>query len=363
MVAKAADCGYRLAIVLTGVHNSLRQQTQRRLTAELVGFEDGRPVGVGQPDPDRQWHTFTSSQLHGDFDPGQANAAALIGNNRVLIVAKKWVSVLRLMNQWFDQAPERVLADIPTLIIDDEADQASVNTGGDRRPDAEGGDAEMPDDETSPSKTNELIRTLVRRFGHVAYVAYTATPFVNVLIDHTAVDREAGEDLYPRSFILDLPRPPGYWGAERIFGLPEGEGRDRNVEPELNAIRRVPDEDVPQLVPERRADVENFVAEMPGSLAEALDAFVLAGAARIQRGDGDKAASMLIHTTYRQAIQAQLTEEVRARVDHLRDEWRYFRKRGLATRLERLWEDDFRPLVRSLDQSRDVPFGPSLRAP
>ena len=94
LIAKAADSGYRLIIVLTGIHNSLRQQTQRRLTSELVGIEDGRRVGVGEPQPDRQWHTFTSSDLNGDFNPGHANAAALVGNNRVLIVAKKWVSVV-----------------------------------------------------------------------------------------------------------------------------------------------------------------------------------------------------------------------------------------------------------------------------
>jgi Z1 domain-containing protein len=361
LIAKASDCGYRLIIVLTGVHNSLRQQTQRRLTAELVGLDDGRSVGVGTPDSEHQWYTFTSSALNGDFNPGHANTAALTGTNPVLIVAKKWVSVLRSMNDWFDRAPEDILVRVPTLIIDDEADQASVNTGGDRPPDAQDEDgAEAVAEETAPSRTNALIRSLVQRFDRVAYVAYTATPFANILIDHTAVDRVAGEDLYPRSFIVDLPKPPGYWGAERIFGLPDGEaaeGADGAASPDgLDVLRRVPDEHVPMLVPARRVDVSGFEPELPESLVEALDAFVLAGAARIQRGDGDVPATMLIHTSYRTVIQRRLTELVDTEVDRLRDQWRYLRDQGIEERLRRLWERDFRPVIRALDQRRDNSF-------
>lgn len=356
LIAKAADCGYRLVIDLTGIHNSLRQQTQRRLTAELVGLDDGRRVGVGPPPADRQWHTFTSSQLNGDFNPGNASPTALAGANPVLIVAKKWVSVLRSMNDWFDRAPADILAGLPVLIIDDEADQASPNTGGDRPPPdvEEGGDVL---DETAPSSTNALIRRLVGRFDKVAYVAYTATPFANVLIDHEALDRIAGEDLYPRSFIVDLPRPPGYYGAERIFGLSEddaiGAGGDAAG---MDVIRRVPDEDVPLLVPARRADVAGFEPELPDTLVEAIDAFVLAGAARIQRGDGEEPATMLIHTSYRTPIQARLTELVEHHADRYRDEWRYARRHAIEPRLRSLWERDFRPVIRSENVALDVPF-------
>lgn len=354
LIAKAADCGYRLVIVLTGIHNSLRQQTQRRLTAELVGLDDGQRVGVGPPPPERQWHTFTSSHLNGDFNPGFANATALLGTNPVLIVAKKWVSVLRSMNEWFDRAPPGVLTNLPVLIIDDEADQASPNTGGDRPPDAEDGAESL--DETAPSRTNALIRRLVGRFPRVAYVAYTATPFANVLIDHTAVDRVAGQDLYPRSFIVDLPRPPGYYGAERIFGLADDDIVDGADGGGMDVIRRIPDDDVSFLVPARRAEVEGFEPELPSSLTEAIDAFVLAGAGRILRGDGEQPATMLIHTSYRTPIQNRLTELVETHLEGHRDEWRYFRQREIEARLRDLWERDFRPVVRAEDVGADVPF-------
>lgn len=355
LIGKAADCGYRLVIVLTGIHNSLRQQTQRRLTAELVGLDDGVRVGVGPPPAGRQWQTFTSSGLNGDFNPGNASPTALVGTNPVLIVAKKWVSVLRAMNEWFDRAPTDVLRGLPVLIIDDEADQASPNTGGDRPADVEEGADQL--DETAPSTTNAFIRRLVGRFDRTAYVAYTATPFANVLIDHEAIDRVAGEDLYPRSFIVDLPRPPGYYGAERIFGLSDDDIGERDVDAiGMDVIRRVPDEDVPILVPARRAEVEGFEPALPDSLTEAIDAFVLAGAARIQRGADDESASMLVHTSYRTPIQARLTELVDQRIERDRDEWRYVRERGIERRLRDLWDRDFRPVVRAEHIGRDVSF-------
>lgn len=352
LIAKAADCGYRLIIVLSGIHNSLRQQTQRRLTAELVGLEVGRAVGVGPPPAERQWHTFTSSLLNGDFNPGLASATALFGPNPVLIVAKKWVSVLTQMIDWFNRAQRDVVESIPTLIIDDEADQASVNTGGDRPLDADGDDADAH--EVAPSRTNELVRRLVNRFHRVAYVAYTATPFANILIDPNAIDNQAGEDLYPRSFIIALPKPPEYYGAEEIFGLdPDG---DVAGVPGLDVIRRVRDTDIGMLVPARRADVDSFEPELPQSLIAAIEDFILAGAARIQRGDGQEAATMLIHTSYRRSIQGRLTESVVLTVERMREQWRYFRSRGVEASLRNRWEEDFRRVTRSIDAPRDCEF-------
>jgi len=352
LIAKAADCGYRLIIVLSGIHNSLRQQTQRRLTAELVGLEAGRAVGVGPPPAERQWHTFTSSLLTGDFNPGLASATLLFGPNPVLIVAKKWVSVLTQMIDWFNQAQRDVVESIPTLIIDDEADQASVNTGGDRPPDADGDDADAH--EVAPSRTNELIRRLVNRFHRVAYVAYTATPFANILIDPNAVDNRAGEDLYPRSFIIALPKPPEYYGAEEIFGL--ANDGDSAGPAGLDVIRRVHDADIGLLVPARRADVDTFEPELPQSLVAAVEDFILAGSARIQRGDGLDAATMLVHTSYRRSIQGRLTESVVLAVDRMREQWRYFRSRGLEASLRNRWEEDFRRVTRSTDAPRDCEF-------
>src|SRR5262249_29473354 len=97
LIAKAADAGYKLVIVLSGIHNALRQQSQRRLEKELGLVASG---GVGFAEPGRRWIAFTSANLAGDFRPGNANAAVLQGNERVLLVVKKNASVLRRLSQW-----------------------------------------------------------------------------------------------------------------------------------------------------------------------------------------------------------------------------------------------------------------------
>jgi hypothetical protein len=354
LIAKAADTGYRLFIVLTGIHNQLRQQTQRRLNAELVGTEPG---GVAPPGEDRRrWLTFTTTDLLGDFTPGTVDTAALAGGQPALIVSKKNATVLRRLNQWLDTLPAATRETLPVIVIDDEADQASPNTRSNRPfPEA---DEESDDDElaqmladSAPSRINELIRRLLNGFPRVAYVGYTATPFANVLIDHQAEDRFAGADIYPASFIVDLPRPHAYYGPERIFGSSEDADSQG-----LDIIRHVADDDIHFLVPHSRDEVEDFAPQLPGSLRDAIDDFVLAGAARYQRGDGDEPATMLIHTTHYTRVQQRLYEAVAAYMTELRNEWRYTWQGGLEQRLRERWEADFRPVTRSEDVTADVPF-------
>lgn len=352
LIAKAVDVGYRLVIVLSGVHNTLRRQTQLRLDKQLVGYAEPRPGSIALPPRGKQWFTFTTEQLQGDFDPGNANYAALQGTAPVLIVAKKNGHVLRHLQQWLDSAPEEIRRTLPVLIIDDEADQASINIGGNRSD----VDDEDPgtDDDTPPAVINGLIRGLVRRFSRSAYVGYTATPFANILIPHNVLDREVGEDLYPKDFIVDLPKPVGYFGPEEIFGRSDGV---TEVERDgLDVIRIIPDEDLRVLIPGNAREAETFEPAIPLSLERAMIDFILAGAARSQRGDGGEAAAMLIHTHMRVVVQQRLARAVEAKLGELKDEWRYQREFGIRTRLEARWSEEFRPLIRSLHGERDVPF-------
>jgi hypothetical protein len=346
LVAKAADVGFKLFIVLSGIHDGLRLQTQRRLHNELVA-----PVGVAPLDGAHAWQSFTAVRMKGDFDPGSVDATALNTPNPVLLVVKKNVSVLRRLLVWLERLPAGVRQQMPVLIIDDEADQATPNTGGNRpAPDDPEAEADDLGDEAEPSRINECLRTLVNhRFTKVAYVAYTATPFANIFIEHTAVDLVAGEDLYPRDFIIDLPMPHGYFGAERIFGR-----ADDDTSEELDVIRIVADDDVDALIPRRRDPT--FAPTLTASMRQAFDDFVLAGAAMAQRGRGDQAASMLIHTSYLTSVQEQLTTQIATElVDSVKDDWRYRRARGVEARLRERWED-FRRVTRSVDAALDVPF-------
>ena len=345
LIAKAADIGYRLIIVLSGIDNGLRRQTQIRLNKELVGYTYNRIDAVPLPPMGKQWHQFTTEDLDGDFRPGFANYAALQGTQPVLLVVKKNGPVLRRLHGWLDAAPEDVRRTLPVLVIDDEADQASVDTRGSYQAEGE----PLPDDYEEPSVINKLIRDLLRKFQRKAYVAYTATPFANILIPHDTFDPSFENDLYPKDFIVDLPKPDGYFGAEEQFGRFDSE-LDESVGG-LDIIRNVPETELDDL---KQHGI------LPISLETAMLNFVLAGAARThrrtQQGQGDAPATMLLHGSHLVLRQLEIAELVAQRFSELRDEWRYQRSHGILQRLKETWEHEFRPVTRASHLDRDVPF-------
>lgn len=340
VVAKAADVGYRLVVVLSGTDNGLRRQTQMRLNRELVGYADNRPGAVPLPPSGKQWHQFTNEDLSGDFDAGRANYASLQGSEPVLVVMKKNGPRLRRLHAWLDNAPASVAQNLPILVVDDEADQASVDTRGDRV-------NQVPDpDDTieDPTVINGLIRQLLLRFSKSAYIAYTATPFANILIPHdNEFHPDFGGDLYPKDFVIALPKRDGYFGAEEIYGRFDLATGSESTG--LNVVRTVPDNDLLAL------DQGDF----PEGLGEALENFILAGAARRQRGQSNEPATMLVHTSSRQDDHALLSRQLLEKLTEIRNEWRY-QRRFAAPRFQRRWENEFRPIIRSVSQEFDVPF-------
>ncbi len=349
LIAKAADLGYRLFIVLSGLDDGLRKQTQDRLACEL-GIVDV-PGCVGQPEAGQRWVAFTTGDLRGgDFSPGVAHPTAIFqGGQRGIAVVKKNPHVLLRVVSWAQNAPP----DLPVLVIDDEADQASVNTRGNRRPLGE----PVPtgtDDDDDPSRINERIRDILARFQRVGYVAYTATPFANVFIDPDAVDAIVQQDLYPRDFIVSLPRPPRYVGSERLFGRGPLEHEEAGILG-LDVIRMIPDGEVGSLVPPPRG-ASTFSPQMCPSLGSALEDFVLASAAKIERGGtGDGRSTMLIHTSHLTAIHNSLATLVSGFMTRLRQAWRYDRGR-IAPRLRDRWEADFQPVTATMDSALQRPW-------
>lgn len=355
LIAKAADVGYQVIIVLSGVHNGLRQQTQRRLEREL-GLEDVYP-GVGLPPAGKRWNNPTTADLYGDFDPGTSDPSILQGNEKVIFIVKKWHTVLAKLVQFVkDGKPP---AELPVLVIDDEADQASINTGGNRQPldelvDAEPGTVNL-DDEVDPSKTNALIRELLGQFQRVAYVAYTATPFANVLIDHEAEDREVYEDLFPRDFILTLFPRPNYVGASRLFGRDAIDGNPEGSEPGLDVVRFIPEWEMGSVTPQG-VKVADFEPEVPDSMEQAFRDWVLATGALLARADGDHPSAMLIHIHQRTIVQNVLKPQVEDMVRSFRNEWRYDREGPLRRSMREYWEQEFTPVTRRIDPSRELLF-------
>ncbi len=359
LIAKAADVGYRIVIVLTGMHNSLRQQTQRRLDREL-GFIEG--VGVGLPDHGLRWLSQTTADLHGDFQPGTSDPNVLQGNERVIFVVKKFGTVLDRLISFIEQAnpPEGV----PVLIIDDEADQASINTGGNRGAAQDDGDelqlSELVDEvdpevdleeELDPSKINAKIRTIINLFSRVAYVGYTATPFANVLIDQSTEDRDVFEDLFPKDFILTLPAGPGYVGTERLFGRGTLDGTPEDEVEGLDVIRYVPDADLPAILPMERK-LEEFTPSVPESMEMAIMDWVLATGGLLARvEEEDHPSCMLIHTHQRTRVQNELGPQVQEVISRFRQEWRYGGA-GFRQRLRDRWQSEFDPVTVRIDPAR-----------
>ena len=282
VIAKAADAGYRMVIILSGIHDALRRQTQDRLNEQLW-----------QPNADL-WHRLTNESDFRETD----NVDALLANStqRVLIVVKKNASRLRALAEWLDGAQPKLLAACPILIIDDEADQASVNTARSGR----------------VTKINRLIRTIVNESPRAAYVGYTATPFANILID-----AEDFDDLYPRDFIVDLPRPRAYIGPEAIFGREPLEFDAEEVHDGSDLIRSVPIDELDELRPKGAAARQTFHFEITPSLDGALRYFLLSTAARRVRRQGNLHCTALVHTSQHVDVHEETARAIRHRINTL----------------------------------------------
>lgn len=323
LIAKAADVGYRLIIVLAGIHNGLRRQTQMRLQAELIESDERIKT---------MWHTLTWP--HEDFRARGTNTDAFLSmysSQRILLVVKKNQHVLSRLIKWLAAAQPRLLEQCPALIIDDEADQASVNTG------------KAGEDERTA--INKSILTLKKTLPKSAYVGYTATPFANVLMD------PSGQDLYPSDFIVALRKPPNYFGAELFFGREPLENEDAELPKPPDMFREVNDDEVPLVRPATRAAAAAFAASMPPSLRTAIEYFLMATAARWARGHRMKHSSMLVHTAMAMAVHKNLAACVRAEVNELAATWQ---QPKVIERLRVLWQEEHAK-VRRADLT-PVPF-------
>lgn len=364
VICKAADAGYKVIIVLAGLHNNLRSQTQMRLDEGFLGYETSttndrnanvaNAIGVGliDSDPSIRPDYITTRDDKGDFKAALGkNFGIAPGGRPLLFVVKKNVRVLNSLIGWINKflAGGPFLEDVPLLIIDDEADHASVDTK-EQSFDENG----KPDEDHNPTKINEQIRLLLRKFQKSAYVGYTATPFANVFIHEASATTKLGPDLFPRSFIVNLPAPSNYDGPVRLFGLEPTDDEDDGVQPPP-LFRKVTDHAASDKPKEtsgwmppthKNSFVPRYAGndELPPSLKEAILSFVLVCAARRVRGEVAAHNSMLVHVTRFQSVQSAVRRQVQVEVARIKKRFRY----GEATndvrgRLKKFWNDDFVP--------------------
>lgn len=289
VVNKAADAGYKLIIVLAGMLESLRSQTQERIDEGFVGEDSSKKnstkmneklIGVGHINPDNI--PFTMTDLHNDFKSSQ-NFQVRHYENATVLVVKKNTSVLRRLRDWLQRNNADMhgnISELPLLMIDDEADHASINTN---------------DEDKDPTAINTRIREILKSFNRKCYLAYTATPFANIFVDPDSQDEMLEDDLFPRDFIISLDPPNNYVGSERIFNSIEGNA--------LDIVRNITDmEDILPL----KHKINYQVPCLPDSLKEAVCANIVSKAIRILRGQNNKHHSMLVHLSRYKDIQQQV---------------------------------------------------------
>lgn len=316
LVCKAADAGYRMVILLTGMLENVRRQTQERLDEAFIGFDSSdflgsaklrhkRHIGVGLIDGRRDGVVFTSREH--DFRKNAASAlnvslSAL--NEPVLVVAKKNKAVLERLATWLrarNADRRRGSIDLPMLLIDDEADNASINTKKD------------PNETTA---INKAIRDLLGLFERSSYVGFTATPFANIFVDPSSTDEMLGDDLFPRDFIHVLRPPDNYVGMDRLFPAAEDE-------PTADDTIRTIDDAEDWLPGGHKKDDEP--GPMPDSLLLALRCFLIACAVRdlrAQQGEPGRGGgihrSMLVNVSRFTGVQNRVADALHLELEDVR---------------------------------------------
>ena len=366
VINKAYDAGYRCVIVLSGMHNNLRKQTQERVDQGCLGYDSrsydlktklnnklplwnihrGKKIDLEVID------TFTTADNKGDFNQAKAKGRNIVPENKIVFIIKKNKKVLEDTIKFFlksqfshtrgceykDKTFEIIsdtassfpfIRNYPVLVIDDEVDNASVDTGD--QPD------DNQDDEIkenyNPKTINNRIRKLLNIFEKKSYIGYTATPFANIFVNEKAYTKQCGKDIFPKDFILDLPIPDNHTGLERLFpedAVESGEVGNKEIE-ENKFCELVGDSsDDPNdmdcttgwLPPRHDKNhiprMEDDYLRIPNSLSKAILSFIISCVIRNTRQENLEHKTMLIHVTRFKNVQEEVKNLVQLEMDDIR---------------------------------------------
>lgn len=309
LINKAVDSGYKIIILLTGTIEKLRKQTQQRLDEGFIGldstayFKGESEVRVGVGSIDARVSSVSITSTTNDFNSSVARQ--LVGQlssfkDPVLFVVKKNKSVLEQLENWLSTYNRQGTNKIekPLLLIDDEADNASVNT------------RKLGE---SPTTINACIRKLLKLFTKSSYVAFTATPYANIFINPESSQEMLEDDLFPKDFIYALEAPSNYIGARDIFG--ENGNYSYMVKNNDDCNDYIPESHKKTFSPE----------ELAPSMKEAIVSFLLVNVIRDLRGDDKKHQTMMINVSRFIDVQNELSRIIDAYVrDIQRDVRNYY---------------------------------------
>ncbi|GHF88137.1 Z1 domain-containing protein [Thalassotalea marina] len=305
LLNKAIDAGYKVIIVLGGHLNELRTQTQERLDEGVIGkeskkrYESGQPIGVGKYRAEHLRASFLTT-TEGDFKKSVANSFGIhfsIVDGAIIFVIKKWASVLNNLSEWIAEKHDLDVEagqklDHQLLLIDDEADYASINTKHEK------GDI---------TAINNNIRKLLALFNRSTYIGYTATPFANIFIDPDEEHVDIGDDLFPEDFMIRIPTPDSYVGQKHFF--------QSNDDSKADPVVIIDDNEV--LLP-AKSNKETPVGVLPESLKEAIRCYLITVAVRSLRGTPKAHSTMLINMTHLTLLQNKIAEVVDEYMDEIR---------------------------------------------
>ena len=363
LINKALDAGYKFIVVVAGVHDNLRNQTQLRIDQTVTGMDSrgtgtADRYGVSVFGPGITVHSLTSTEA--DFNANTLSGAVIaLGGDPVIVVVKKHRTILENLSKWARTNSGTTRADgvslepfggkepqasdnfgkrvdrCPMLLIDDEADHASINTA-------------SGDDMTA---INHQLVNLLGSFERAAYVGYTATPYANLFTDDTS-----SKNLFPRNFIINIQPPDNYVGPAKVFGLDDEVETGIQAEKSLGIVRELRQQDYIRQVPEKHT-TKFRPAEIPEKMREAIHSFIIASAVRVVRGrkrNLSRHNSMLIHVSRFTEVIDAFVRLVTAEVDALR--------RSLETgsptvveSMKKLWETDFVPTTEKIPNHYDIP--------
>jgi hypothetical protein len=302
LINKAADAGYKLVVLIAGIHSNLRSQTQERIDQGFVGRDSDQVLsrqanatmlGVGDINGAFSSVAYTSRAL--DFARNRADGLGIPIHNLnepAIFVIKKNPAIIKNLIDWLRGTTAKGgKLEMPMLVIDDEADNASVNI------------AKNPD---RPNTINRLIRELLGLSGRNTYIGYTATPFANIFIDPDSNHDTLGNDLFPKHFIVGLDAPSNYVGAREFFL----EDEDERLTVELD--------DTDEWLPATHK-IDQQVEGLHYTLAEAMDCFIVSKAIRILRGQGKKHHSMLVNVSRFTRVQGEVARELTSRLHLMKD--------------------------------------------
>ena len=342
LICKAADAGYKIIILLAGITNSLRTQTQERIDESFIGKKSLFQATVTEPMTVLNFSEKKRFPAHGTSRVGDFSkiTATTVGvslsslSEPIIFVTKKNKAVLKNLKEWIRDQNHGETVTEPLLLIDDEADNASINTSRD------------------PSKStaiNHAIRDILQTFNRSTYIGYTATPFANIFIDPDSNDEMIGDELFPKNFIKSLDPPNNYAGATRLF-LDDGDMKDQMV--------RIID-DYRDILPLKHK-IEDELHTLPPSLFRAVRVFLLSRAIRYLRGDGAKHCTMMINVSRFNIVQARVEGYIYEYIQQLKNSIavnaRYQKTNSdpLIAKLRLDFEEEFSHLEFTVDEVLEI---------